>query len=85
MARLAFLALIVLLFIRVFWRLFRSILIVRRPQSGAGAVKPSVHMVRDPVCGTFVLPDRALTLADKGRAVHFCSPGCRDAYQARLA
>jgi YHS domain-containing protein len=42
-------------------------------------------MERDPVCGTFIVRDRALTLSDGSRQVYFCSPGCRDAYRARIA
>ena len=44
-----------------------------------------VQMVRDPVCGTYVVPDRALAVADGSRQVYFCSAGCRDAYRARTA
>jgi YHS domain-containing protein len=44
------------------------------PQSG-------VQMVRDPVCGTFLLPDRALTLGDGRTQVFFCSDACRDKYR----
>jgi hypothetical protein len=35
------------------------------------------------VCGTYVVPSRALALADGSRQLFFCSAGCRDAYQAR--
>jgi hypothetical protein len=44
-----------------------------------------VKMVRDPVCGTFILPDRAVRLVEGGRDIHFCSTGCRDKYRARTA
>ena len=41
-------------------------------------------MVRDPVCGTFLPPDAALSLAERGGAVrYFCSEKCRDAYRSR--
>jgi YHS domain-containing protein len=40
-------------------------------------------MVRDPVCGTFVLPSRSSSLRDKAGTHHFCSDTCRRAYQAR--
>ena len=42
-----------------------------------------MQMVRDPVCGTFLLPDRAVTLDDGSHRVFFCSPACRDTYRAR--
>jgi YHS domain-containing protein len=41
-------------------------------------------MVRDPVCGTFLPPDAAVSLAERGGAVrYFCSEKCRDDYRAR--
>ena len=44
-----------------------------------------VQMVRDPVCGTYVVPDRAVVMADGSRQVFFCSASCRDKYRARTA
>jgi YHS domain-containing protein len=44
-----------------------------------------VHMVRDPVCGTFLLPDHAVTIVDGRSRVYFCSDACRDKYRARTA
>ena len=71
---------------RAFWRLVDGIIegIVgprprdRTPQRG-------VSMARDPVCGTFVLPERAVTLVDGRSRLFFCSDACRDKYQARTA
>jgi YHS domain-containing protein len=43
-----------------------------------------VQMVRDPVCGTFVVREHALTIPGAaGPAVYFCSAECRDKYRAR--
>jgi hypothetical protein len=39
-------------------------------------------MVRDPVCGTFVIPDGALSIGDGKARVHFCSETCRDKYRS---
>jgi YHS domain-containing protein len=47
----------------------------RVPQRG-------VQMVRDPVCGTFVVPDRALMLSVGREQLYFCSTACRDKYRA---
>jgi YHS domain-containing protein len=48
--------------------------------------KPSaVGLVRDPVCGTFVVPSRALTLGTGAGVRHFCSEECRRAYLAKAA
>ncbi len=50
----------------------------RVPQRG-------VQMARDPVCGTFVVPDRAVSLAVGRDHVYFCSTTCRDKYRAKTA
>ena len=52
-------------------------------RAGGGVPTRGVQMVRDPVCGTYVLPDRALMLAEGSRNLFFCSAECRDKYRAR--
>jgi YHS domain-containing protein len=47
-------------------------------------VAPGTKMVKDPVCGTYVVPARALTASKKsGETAWFCSPECREAWQRR--
>lgn len=46
------------------------------PQQGA-------RMVRDPICGTFVVQSRALTADRGGQTAWFCSEDCRRRWQAR--
>ena len=55
-----------------------------RGQDGNVPVR-GVQMVRDPVCGTYVIPDRAVALSDGSGRVFFCSANCRDTYRARTA
>ena len=44
------------------------------------------RLVQDPVCGTYVLQDRALTLrTGAGTTAFFCSERCRSAYDAQAA
>ncbi len=50
-----------------------------RPPRGAGPVK----MAKDPVCGTFVVPGKALSATADGATVWFCSERCRHAYTQR--
>jgi YHS domain-containing protein len=38
------------------------------------------HMVKDPVCGTYVVEGRALTAARNGQTAWFCSPECQHAW-----
>jgi YHS domain-containing protein len=74
----------VLLVARAFWRLVDGIMLGLSGQApGAGVPQQGVAMVRDPVCGMFVLPDRAVTLAAGGRQLFFCSTACRDKYRIR--
>lgn len=42
-----------------------------------------VKMVKDPVCGTFVVPGRALSANADGATVWFCSEQCRDTFARR--
>ena len=44
------------------------------------AQPPAVPLVRDPVCGTFVVPSRALTAGSGADLRFFCSEECRRAY-----
>ena len=70
---------------RAFWRLVDNIAAGVRgaPPRGKGQVPTrGVQMVRDPVCGTFVLPDHALMVTDGRGRVFFCSNACRDKYRA---
>jgi hypothetical protein len=70
---------------RAFWRLVDGVVegIKGGPARGGGRVPTrGVQMVRDPVCGTFVLPDHALTLVDGRARLFFCSDACRAKYRA---
>lgn len=40
-------------------------------------------MARDPVCGTFVVPSKALSAQDRQGTHYFCSEKCRKAFLAR--
>jgi uncharacterized protein len=47
--------------------------------------RQGVQMVRDPVCGTYVVQERAVALTDGSRRLFFCSDRCRDTYRQRRA
>jgi uncharacterized protein len=71
---------------RAFWRVVGGIIQgLQGPTRGSDVPRRGVQMVRDPVCGTFLLPDNALTLLDGSTRVFFCSEACRDKYRARTA
>jgi len=80
------LILLLLLFVaRAFWRVVDGLLeglSGRRTSARRGG---GVPMARDPVCGTFVVPDHAVTLHVGSTRVYFCSTVCRDKYRAKTA
>jgi YHS domain-containing protein len=39
-----------------------------------------VALARDPVCGTYVVPGRALAVRDGALVRYFCSERCREAF-----
>ena len=53
--------------------------------SGSNRPTASVHMSRDPVCGTFVIPNPSFAIKDGSRQIFFCSSACRDKYRAKSA
>jgi len=58
----------------------------RAPRSQGGNVPAhGIQMVRDPVCGTFVVPSRALTAGSGSETRFFCSENCRRAYEVKRA
>jgi len=42
-------------------------------------------MARDPVCGTYVVPQHALSISDGRQQLYFCSAACRDKFRAKTA
>jgi YHS domain-containing protein len=45
----------------------------------------AVKLARDPVCGTHVPIDAALSLSAAGETHYFCSEQCRDRFQRRAS
>lgn len=83
MLRLILYAVVLFLFARAVIRLWRGI---SEGMSGAlprGTAVPQrgVRMARDPVCGTFVIREKALTLSVDREQLYFCSDTCRDKYR----
>ena len=86
MLRLILFILLAVFVARAIWRLLDGIVEgASRGRSAGAAPGRGVSMVRDPVCGTFVLPASAVTLADGRARIYFCSDACRDKYRARTA
>lgn len=93
MARFILLFILMLAFARFFWRLVETVL---RGVSGApadaaqgasarrgGGPPASVKMQPCPICGTYVVPGKAISAVSGGASVYFCSDKCRAEYQSR--
>jgi len=72
--------LLILLVLRAIWRLLYGVFEGMQPRRSAPPA-PEVRLVRDPVCGTFVVPGKALTAGAGDGTQYFCSERCRDQYR----
>ena len=71
---------LLVLIVRALWRLIAGISRGMRDTSGNGRADRAVALVRDPICGTHVVPGRALALRDGALVRYFCSERCREAF-----
>lgn len=89
MFRFVLLLILIVFVARAFWRVVDGVMegITGQPRAGGSARTPAhrVQMARDPVCGTYVVPERAVALGDGSRRVYFCSAKCRDQYRGKTA
>jgi YHS domain-containing protein len=85
LSRLVLFVILAIFVARAFWRLIDGIVEGARGRGSGQVPSRGVAMVRDPVCGTFVLPDNARMITDGRAQVFFCSDACRDKYRARTA
>jgi hypothetical protein len=73
---------------RTFWRFFDAVLRgagVATPVGGRRAAGPpaSVKMSQCPVCGTYVVPGKAISLTSGSTTLYFDTEKCRAEYQPR--
>jgi len=86
MLRLVLLFVLAAIAVRAFWRLVDGVVDGFTERGPRGAVpQRGVQMSRDPVCGTYVIPNPALAISDGSRQVFFCSSRCRDQYRGKSA
>jgi YHS domain-containing protein len=80
-----FLLVVMALFaLRAIGRLMGGISQAARGESPRGRTADvPVKMMKDPICGTFVVPGKALRATADGATVWFCSEHCRDAFTRR--
>lgn len=77
---------LLLILIRLAWRFIAHVIdgiagAARSPEVDRGAQGP-VPLVKDPVCGTYVVRDKAITASASGHTVCFCSEHCRQQWLA---
>ena len=84
MIRFIILSIVLTLIARLLWRFMYAIF------DGAGMLKrpgqrdpAAVKLVRDPVCGVFVVPGKALTSGSGTATRYFCSEKCRQQWGQR--
>jgi hypothetical protein len=85
MLRALLLLILVVFILRAVWRLLEGLIEGIAGPGRASRPHSAVKMERDPVCGTFVVPGRAVTLTEGRERLYFCSASCRDAYRAKTA
>ena len=81
MVRFVLLFILFVIVARLAWRFLMGVL------EGAGYLRDgretSVGLVRDPVCGVFVVPSKALTAGQGADTRYFCSETCRREWRER--
>jgi YHS domain-containing protein len=80
MLRVLLILILFALAIRAFSRLMAGVL------EGAGyrrELTPGVKLARDPVCGVFVVPSKALAVRSGDETRYFCSEKCRTTWMKR--
>ena len=88
LVRTLLLFLLILALARALLRFFGGV--VQGASSQAGPAGRTQHtapvakkMIQDPVCGTYVLPGKALELSHGRETLFFCSDACRQKYLAK--
>ncbi len=91
MARFLLLLALFVVIAKMFWRFVDAVVrgaSAPPPQGGpqggrrSGAA-PAVKMSQCPVCGTYVVPGKAISLVSGGSPVYFDSEKCRSEFQSR--
>ncbi|MEW5981746.1 MAG: hypothetical protein AB1806_05180 [Acidobacteriota bacterium] len=84
-ARVLLWGVLIVLVLRAIFRFFGGLIEGGSSQSTSKPRSPDrgEMMSRDPVCGTFVVPSKALSIRDPRGTHYFCSEKCRDAFLAR--
>ena len=80
MVRLILELVLIIIVARTFWVVIGAVMEGLRGGPSGGPPDRRGVLVRDPVCGTYVLQERAVVVMRSGQPVFFCSTACRDQY-----
>lgn len=88
MARFLLLMVLFMVIARTFWRFVDAVVRGASTGAAAGGRRPSgppvsVKMQQCPVCGTYVVPGKAISMVSGGQPVYFDSEKCRAEFQSR--
>jgi YHS domain-containing protein len=77
---------IVLLLLRLLFRFLRGLMAgLAGPRGHVPRQSEAVPLVKDPVCGTYVVRSKALSAVAGGHTEWFCSERCRESWRATHA
>jgi hypothetical protein len=95
-ARLLLFLVLAMVIARTFWRFVDAVVRGAGASASQGARRPSgpfgsaqgkppvaVKMQQCPVCGTYVVPGKAISIVKDGQPLYFDSDKCRAEYQSR--
>ena len=87
MTRFALLLILFVVAARFFWRMVdvvvRGAMGPQGQRAQRGSTPASVKMQPCPVCGTYVVPGKAISVVSGGAPVYLCSDKCRAEFQSR--
>ena len=78
--RVALFLILIAVVLRSAYRFLEGVIEGATGGSAASSRQIAGHMVKDPVCGTYVVQGRALTAVRGQQTAWFCSPRCQQAW-----
>ncbi len=79
--RVILVGIVLVLIARAFWRVVDGVVEGATGTPKRRAPGGAKRLIRDPVCGTYILPNASLSLTSGGGTVYFCSEECRRKYR----